>query len=205
MSLTYSPTSITVLAFMVALTASCGGSGENQSPATVGTGGAAGRVGCIQPAFPQDQPDLSLLSPPTFLLTTSAAQNSSSGQALVRPGDPVEAEVTVNAATRRILVELTRAWSQDQVIDTDEVETTGNQTVPLVFLTDAVTRSRFYMRLTLCGSDCRDQQVIFDVNPDINSPYERTVIEDGEVVRVDKTCIDFSPRPGIGSGTVLVQ
>ena len=190
---------ITFLAVLTVFMTSCGGSGEDRPPATGGTDGSV-PLGCIQPSFPQDQPDLSLVNPPRFLLT----QNSSNGQALVRPGDPVEAEVTVNAATRRIQVELTEAWSK-LVIYTDEVETPGNQTVPLLLMSDLQTRGRFYMKLTLCGTDCGDQQVIYDANPDINSAYERTLIEDRQVVRVDRTCVVFSPRPGIGSGTVLVQ
>jgi len=202
MSHQHSPTSLTLLAIIALYTASCGSSGEEQPPMTGGFGGISG-TGCIQLAFPQDQPDLSILSPPRFLLTTSATQ--SSGQALVSPGDAIEAEVTVNAATRRILVELTEAWNTDLVIYTDEVETPGNQTVPLVLSSDDQIIGRFYMKLTLCGIDCDELQVIFDINPDITSPYERTVIEDRQVVRVDKTCIHFSPRPNVGSGTVIVQ
>jgi hypothetical protein len=194
-----------LLSFLTLVLASCGSGGEEQPPMTGGGGFGGGLVGCIQPAFPQDQPDLSLVNPPRFLLSASAAQSSSSGQAVVTPGDLVEAEVTVNAATRRIQVELTNAWSTDQVIYTEEVETSGNETVPLLLMSDERTRGRFYMKLTLCGSDCEDRQVIFDVNPDVNSPYERTLVEDREVVRVDQTCITFSARPGIGSGTVLIQ
>jgi hypothetical protein len=172
---------------------------------TGGAGGGTG-IGCIQPNFPDDQPDLSALNPPKFLLTTSSAQNSTGGQAEVNPGDPIEADVTVNAATRRIQVELVGASPiAGIVIYTDEVETPGNQTVPLLLFSDELTRGRFYMKLTLCGFDCDDQQVIFDTNPDINSPYERTVIEERRVVQVDRTCIDFSGRRGIGSGTVLIQ
>ena len=192
---------ITFLAVLTVFMTSCGGSGDDRPPATGGTDGSV-PFGCIQPSFPQDQPDLSLVNPPRFLLT----ENSSNGQALVRPGDPVEAEVTVNAATRRIQVELTDAWSPEKVIYTDEVETPGNQTVPLILSTDAKTGGpRFYMKLTLCGSDCDDQMVVYDANPDINSAYERTLLEDRQVLRVDRTCIDFSARPGIGSGTVLIQ
>jgi hypothetical protein len=195
--------SLSLLAFLTLSLAGCGNPDGDQPPATGGTDGRV-PLGCIQPGFPQDQPDLSLVNPPTFLLTPSAAQNSSSGQAFVRPGDPVEAEVTVNAATRRIQVELTEAWS-GLVIYTDEVETPGNQTVPLLLMSDLQTRGRFYMKLTLCGTDCGDQQVIYDANPDINSAYERTLIEDRQVVRVDRTCVLFAPRPGVGSGTVLIQ
>jgi hypothetical protein len=38
------------------------------------------------------------------------------------------------------------------------------------------------------------------MNPDVNSNYERTLIEDGDVVQVDRTCLGFIPR-----GTVLIQ
>jgi hypothetical protein len=174
---------ITFLAVLTVFMTSCGGSGEDRPPATGGTDGSV-PVGCIQPAFPQDQPDLSLVNPPRFL-------------PLVRPGDPVEAEVTVNAATRRIQVELTDAWSPENVIYTDEVETPGNQTVPLVLSTDAKTGGpRFYMKLTLCGTDCGDQQVIYDANPDINSAYERTLIEDR--IRDSAHPVVFFAAAGVG-------
>jgi hypothetical protein len=69
------------------------------------------------------------------------------------------------------------------------------------------------MRLTLCGFDCRETQVVYDIveceNPNdlcgVNVPYERTLFEDGEIVRVDGTCIDLTSDPGIGSGTVVIQ
>ena len=56
------------------------------------------------------------------------------------------------------------------------------------------------MRITLCGFDCDEREVIFDMNPDVNSDYERTLIEDGEFVQVDRTCLGFIPR-----ATVLIQ
>ena len=61
------------------------------------------------------------------------------------------------------------------------------------------------MKITLCGVDCDEREVVFDMNPDVNSDYERTLIEDGDIVRVDRTCIDFTADPGIGSGTVVIQ
>jgi hypothetical protein len=166
--------------------------------------GVAG--GCVQTAFPDEQPDLSLASRPTFLLTTPAAQQSTAGQATVQPGEPVEAEIGVNGATRQALVELQDAWNDLPAIGTQQIDTPGNRTLELLFPTDLNVRpSRYYMRITLCGVDCNERQVVFDINPDINSDYERTLIEDGEVVQVDRTCVDFQPRPGIGSGTVVIQ
>ena len=50
-----------------------------------------------------------------------------------------------------------------------------------------------------------DTPVVFDVDPDINSDYERTLIEDGEVLQVDQTCVDLTTDPGVGSGTVVIQ
>lgn len=194
----------TCIALLTMALAGCGSGEADQPPINPGAGGASG-IGCIQPNFPEDQPDLSALNPPRFLLTTSIAQNSTSGQAQVDPGDPIEAEVTVNGATRRIEVELVNAWSPEEVIYTDEVETPGNQTVPLFLFSSEQTRGRYYMKLTLCGFDCSDQRVIFDMNPDVNSPYERTAIKEREVLQVDRTCIDFAARQGIGSGTILVQ
>lgn len=196
----FSNTSLSFFAVITVFLASCGSGGEGSPPDIVDLGDA-GTTGCIQLGFPTDQPDLSLVSPPRFLLT----QNSSNGQALVRPGDPIEAEVTVNAATRRIRVELIEAWNTDLLMDTEEVATSGNQTVPLFLQSDQQMRGRFYMKITLCGDDCDEQQVVFDINPDINSPYERTVIEDRAVLQVDTTCIGFAARPNVGSGTVLVQ
>ena len=196
--------SIPFLSALTLVLASCASGGEGSPPVVVDLGDA-GTTGCIQVGFPADQPDLSLVNPPRFLLTGFASQNSSNGQALVRPGDPIDAELTVNAATRRIKVELTEAWNTDLVMDTEEVDTSGNQTVPLLLLSDPQARGRFYMKITLCGDDCDAQQVIFDINPDINYPYERTVIEDRVVMQVDATCIGFAAQPNIGSGTVLVQ
>jgi len=176
----------------------------------------AGIAGCAQPTFPAEQPDLTALAPPRFLLTTNAAQQSSTGQAQVDPGDPIEAEITVNSATRRVKVELANAWVSQQFIYTDEVETAGNETVSLLLFSEENVRGRYYMKLTLCGFDCDEREVVFDilaclddadvVGPcGINAPYERTVIEDRDITQVDSTCIDLLARPGVGSGTILIQ
>jgi hypothetical protein len=61
------------------------------------------------------------------------------------------------------------------------------------------------MKITLCGVDCDEREVVFDANPDITLRYERTLIEDGEIVQVDRTCLDFTADPGIGSGTIVIQ
>jgi hypothetical protein len=197
------------LALVASLTAAlvaCGSSGGEQPPVVVVNlpNDGAG-VGCIQSSFPVDQPDISPLSPPRFLLTTFAAQRSTVGQAIVNPGDEIEAEITVNGPTRKVIVELSDAWSPQRVIFKDEFDTLGNEIIPVLLSSSEGVRGRFYMRLTLCGIDCDERNVIFDINQDINSPYERTVIEGRDIVQVDNTCIDLGPRPGIGSGTIVIQ
>lgn len=191
--------------------------GAEQDPGNViNVGFDGGITGCSQPTFPAEEPDLSVLSPPRFLLTTSAAQQSTTGQAQAEPGDPIDAEITVNGATRRVTVELANAWAEEQYIYTEEVETAGNETISLVLFSDASVRGRYYMRLTLCGFDCDERAVVFDIRPcsddpdvnercGINAPYERTVIENDEIVHVNSTCVDLKARPGVGSGTVLIQ
>jgi hypothetical protein len=189
-------------------------SGERVPDNVINIGFDGGTIGCAQPTFPAEQPDLFVLSPPIFLLT-GVAQQSTSGQAQVDPGDPIEAEVAVNGATRRVTAELANAWAEE-FIYTDEVETAGNETISLLFFSDENIRGRYYMRLTLCGFDCDEREVVFDIRPcsddpevtepcGINASYERTLIEDGEIVRVDSTCVDLKARPDIGSGTVLIQ
>ena len=172
------------------------------------------RGGCIQPVFPSDEPDLSLFSPPRFLLTTSQAQQSTSGQALVRPGDPIQAEFEVNSATRKAVVELRDAWAPAFVVAREELETMGNEVIGLVFSPEAQTLGRFYMRISLCGADCEATEVVFDIEEcpaqptadcGINEPYVRSVFEQGELVTSDGTCIDLGGVRGVGSGTVLVQ
>jgi len=154
---------------------------------------ATGSCGCVN-QFPPIQPDLPI--PPRF---------PADGQAAVAPGDTVEAEVTVNGATRQVLVELSNVRVSQEVIATQQLGTAGNETIPMMFLTDQATRGRFYMRVTLCGIDCNERAVIFDMNPDVESNYERTVIESGETVQIDRACFGFGAVPGVGSGTVVIQ
>lgn len=172
-----------------------------------------GSEGCTQQAFPSGEPDIPPLSPPIFLVT--AASQNTVGQAQARPGDTIPAEITVNGATRLVRVALANAWSTENVIFTDELETRGNETISIDLVSTEQTRGRYYMQLTLCGADCNERQVVFDLvecsdEPDagpcgIRTYYERTVIEDGEVVRVDDTCIDLGSTPNVGSGTVVIQ
>lgn len=173
-------------------------------------------VGCAQMSFPADQPDLSAFNPPRFLLEGPISQQPSNGQVEVRPGETVTAIVVPNAATRFMRVELTDAWTPGVVAFEEEFETAGGDPVELTLAPDANSRGRFYLKLTLCGDDCRDRQVVFDIvacpldqNPPptcgVNVPYERTLIEDGEIVEVNGTCVDFGLNPGFGSGTVVIQ
>jgi hypothetical protein len=156
-------------------------------------------MGCVQPSFPADQPDLFVRPPPRF------PTDRPNGQAEVDPGDPIDAEIPVNAATRQVFVELRDGFEPDVLIYAGEANTAGNESVALVLLPQSQRRGRYYMKITLCGVDCNEREVVFDVSPDINADYERTLIEDGEIVRVDQTCIDLTTDPGIGSGTIVIQ
>jgi hypothetical protein len=191
------------------------GGGESPPQNVINVGFDGGVVGCIQPIFPAEQPDVPVVKPPIFLLT-GIAQQSTTGQAQASPGEPIEAEVTVNRATRRVKVELANEASPVNVIFTDEVETAGNETISLLMGSDESDRGRYFMRLTLCGSDCDEREVVFDVVPCLgdpedrgpcgsNAPYERTLLEDGEIVQVDGTCVDLGGTPRVGSGTILIQ
>ena len=206
---------VTLVAFAAPL-GGCQSDGERVPDRVINITVDGGTPGCSQPNFPSEQPDLSLLTPPIFLLTNSRSQQNSVGQALVSPGEAAEAEIWVNRATRRLKVELANAWAHDDVIYTTEEETSGNEAVSVVLLTEPTTRGRYFMRLTLCGFDCEEREVVFDLHPcpddpdstercGVNAPYDRTLIEDGELVRVDGTCIDLGTTPSVGSGTVLVQ
>lgn len=183
----------------LALTACTSGSATDDRPVIVmNIGGDGGVSGCIQPNFPGDQPDLSVLpqTQPRFVT------ENSNDQATARPGNDIEAQITVNAVTRYAKVELKDAWfTAGQPIATDEITTSGNQTLDVLLSTQPTQRfGRYYMKITLCGQDCDDQEVVFDINPDINSNYERTVFEDGVSLQVDRTCLDLHPR-----GSVLIQ
>jgi hypothetical protein len=162
----------------------------------INIGGDAGVVGCSQPSFPSEQPDMSPLFPPEFVTEDGLEERQ------IRPGQDLLAEVTVNGATRRVYVEITDTWTPDAVILATELQTSGNETIPLMFATTPTTRGWYFMRVTLCGDDCREREVVFDlIEPDldnqattgINADYERTLIENGEVVQVDQTCIRPNP------------
>jgi len=191
---------LTLFVFLALPLAACNGSGGDSPPVNViDLTGDAGVEGCIQPSFPAEQPDLFVLAPPRF------PTDAPNGQALIRPGMAIDAEIPVNGATRQVFVELRDAWSTDITIFADEYETAGGETVSVVLFSEPQNLGRFYMKVTLCGFDCDEREVVYDINPDYNSPYERTLIENGEVVQVDRTCVDLTADPGIGSGTVLIQ
>ncbi len=191
-------TSFAVLSLGALALSACKSSEASEGPTTIlnlgGDGG--GSSGCIQPAFPAEQPDLSAGRPPKFIT------ENSNNQATARPGQDIEAEITVKAATRYAKVELKDAWfTVGQPIAVDEINTSGNETLAVLLTTQPTQRfGRYYMRITLCGLDCDDQEVVFDINPDINTEYERTVFEDGVSVQVDRTCLDPNPQ-----ATVLIQ
>jgi hypothetical protein len=213
-ALRYVPVFSFVLVVCLSL-ASCDDAGNERPPQNVlNFGFDAGTTGCVQSSFPAEQPDVPALRPPIFLLT-GVAQQSTVGQAQAKPGDPIEAEVTVNGATRRVKVELTDAHVSDHVIFIDEVDTPGSETISLIMESGKEVRGRYFMRLTLCGFDCNEREVVFDLTPcsgepdagpcGVNGPYERTLREDGEIVQVDGTCIDLGSTPNVGSGTILIQ
>ena len=191
----YLTTSLALLG--LALPACSSGGGGDDRPVVVMNvgGGDASFQGCIQPSFPADQPDLSAISPPEF------ATENTNGQLVAQPGTPLEAQITVNRATRYALIELQQAWSEAAPAVATELQTSGGERLDFTLFSPPDQRfGRYYMKITLCGFDCDEQMVVFDVNPDVNSPYGRTVIEEGEVVQEDATCVDMLPR-----ATVLIQ
>jgi len=195
MTFKYPQQALTVIAFLTVLVAGCQSGEVDDRPVVVfDFTGDAGVMGCIQPFFPADQPDLLLSRPPVFIT------DAPNGQAVVDPGDPIDAEITVNGATRQVFVELRDAWSPEVMIYSTQVDTPGNETIPLFLFSHVQSLGRFYMKITLCGFDCDEREVLFDMNPDVNSNYERTLIEGGEVVQSDRTCLDFVPR-----ATVVIQ
>lgn len=219
MTLRSMPSTLGRLCFCVltTLVVACGDEApDRQFDNTINIGFDDTQGGCSQLSFPLDQPDLSALEPPIFLLTNIRSQQSSVGQAQASPGEPIEAEIWVNRATRQVKIELANAWSDDDVIYTTEEQTTGNEILAVQLQSNETVRGRYYMRLTLCGSDCDERAVVFDLHPcpddeeddepcRVNAPYDRTLIEDGEIVRIDGTCVDLGTTPGVGSGTVLIQ
>lgn len=179
----------------LAATACSDDAAPDDRPVVVINPGDASTQGCIQPSFPAEEPDLSALQPPRFLT------ENTNGQAQIDPGGTAEAEITVDGETRFALVELLDTSGLVDPIAVQEVSTPGNQTLDLIFFTDIGTRfGRYYLRISLCGFDCDERTVVFDLNPDVNAPYERTVIENGEVVSVETTCVDVFPR-----ATLVIQ
>lgn len=184
----------------LAIVTGCNGGGGEELPVQViDRTGDAGVMGCVQPSFPADYPDLFVRAPPRF------PTDLPNGQAQVDPGDPIDAEIAVTGATRRVFIELRDGFEPEVLIHSTEVNTPGNETISLVLSPDIQRIGRYYMRITLCGVDCDERSVVFDVNPDVASRYERTLIEDGEILQVDRTCLDFTADAGIGSGTIVIQ
>ncbi len=197
--MTHLPLPFIVFTLLAIVTGCSSGGGEELPVIVIDRTGDAGVMGCVQPSFPADQPDLFVLAPPRF------PTDRPNGQAEVDPGDPIDAEIAVNSATRQVFIELRDAFEPDVLIYSTEVNTPGNETISLVLSPQTQRIGRYYMTITLCGVDCDEREVVFDVNPDITSRYERTLIEDGEIVQVDRTCLDFTADPGIGSGTIVIQ
>jgi len=201
MTLNYVRQTLTLIALLSLALAACNESGG--PPTNVvefNNFEDAGVIGCSQPSFPAEEPDMSPLFPPEFVTEDGGEQRQ------IRPGDDLLAELTVNGATRQVRVELTDTLTPERVIQVVELDTPGSETIPLLFLTDRNTRSFFFMRIILCGDNCNEREVRFDlVEPDlenqtetgINVDYERTLIENGDVVRVDQTCV----RPN----SILIQ
>jgi hypothetical protein len=184
---------------LLAIVTGCSEGGRAEPDVVININSDGGVMGCVQPSLPADYPDLFALAPPRF------PTDRPNGQAEVNPGDPIDTEIPVNGATRQVFIELRNTASPDSIIYATEVDTAGNELLAPVLLPQTEIRGRYYMKITLCGVDCDEREVVFDMNPDVNSDYERTLIEDGEIVRVDRTCIDFTADPGIGSGTVVIQ
>lgn len=188
---------LTSFALLTLTLTACKGAVDDRPVVIMNVGGDGGVQGCVQPNFPADQPDLSVFRQPMFIT------EDSDGQATADPGDTIEAEITVNGQTRQAFVELKDASFDGAPVATAEIETRGSEKLEVLLFTEPSQRfGRFYMKITLCGLDCDDAEVVFDINPDVNSPYERTVFEDGEPVpvQVDSTCIRVFPR-----GTIVIR
>ena len=209
---------LTVLIFCPLVFACNDSGGSSSRPVVVfdNFDGGTDGTGCSQPLFPGEQPQLSIFPRPQFLLSNTASQNNTSGQAQVDPGELIEAEITVNAATEQLRIELADVWNSRRVVYQEDMQLSGSaETLELaIFPPSATPRGRYFMRLTLCNDDCRDLQVVYDVvqcegtsteNCAHNEPYERTLFEDGEIIQVDPTCIELDSRPNQGSGTVVIQ
>ncbi|MDH3622609.1 MAG: hypothetical protein OES69_07665 [Myxococcales bacterium] len=188
-----------ILLSLLAVAAGCKNGPVDEREVVVINPSDGGVMGCVQPSLPGDYPDLFVLAPPRF------PTDDPNGQAQVDPGDPIDAEIPVNSATRQVFVELRDGFEPDVLIYATDLDTPGNEVISLVLLPQTQRIGRYYMKITLCGVDCDEREVVFDANPDITLRYERTLIEDGEIVQVDRTCLDFTADPGIGSGTIVIQ
>ena len=196
---------LTSFALLTLTLTGCGDDSAARKPPTevinIGGGGGGGASGCVQPTFPLSQPNLSL----STALSPQFVTEATNDQATANPGDVIEAQITVNAATRYAFVELQDAWDpipeRRRSFSTWETQTGGNRTLDVFLPTEPTQRfGRYYMKITLCGLDCDDQEVVFDINPDVNSNYERSLFEDGLLVQADRTCLGLIPQ-----GTVLIQ
>ncbi len=196
------------------LFAACGDSSEPETP--VNPNPFPPIEGCAQPAFPSEQPDLALLHPPVFPLTTPAGMQNSVGQSVFQPGDLIDAGFGVDGQTRFVRAELTSNRLPPQVIDTQEFETAGSEVFKFQFVSNVNNVGRYYMAITLCADDCNAQQIVYapractsdpaDTEPcGTNGTYERSIVEGGVVVQQDTTCFGFGTEPNVGSGTVLIQ
>jgi hypothetical protein len=193
MTLNYVRQTLTLIAFFSLVVTGCDGGTSRPPPdRIINIGVDAGGTGCSQPSFPIEEPDMSPLWPPHFI--TEDGQE----QVRVGPGQELLAEITVSSATRQVRVELTDTDTPERVTAVVEVDTPGAQTIPLTFMTDPNARSFFFMRVILCGEDCNEREVVFDLvefdlanqaTTGINVDYERTLIVNGAVERVDQTCV----------------
>jgi len=194
MILRYVWPTLTFCALSLALTACQSPEGEQLPVNVINITGDAGFVGCIQPSFPPEQPSLSPIGSPFFVT------DADNRQATADPGDDIEARIAVNGATRYARVELKDSSANIPPAATVELDTPGNERLEVFFAEGTTRIGRYYLRITLCGLDCDEREVVFDMNPDVNSDYERTLIENGEVAQVDRTCFGIFPQ-----ATVLIQ
>lgn len=112
-------------------------------------------------------------------------------------GMPVEGEVTVDAETRIVTVDLANLWHLDAPpIGSQTVRTDDGGRLSFSFPTNIDTRGRFFFRITLCAADCAARRSVFTVveNPDTpdsrNDPYRRIVFEGDIEVENVGTCLE---------------
>ena len=187
---------VTMIAFVIAAASVALGCNDGGS---AGEGGNvieidAGPVqGCVARIAPSEEPDL--LADPFFLRETAPS------------GATLEADVDVDAQTKTVIVELMDYWSPDErPLATQALDTRGDEVLPISFETEPGTRGRYFLRITLCGSDCDERQVVFTLVPDPDDPnqrnvltdrYVRSVVEADSLLRSERTCL--------GINSVVVQ